>query len=448
MLVFLVVASGCRAEALKVAAIPADLKDYVERSEPESKWELVSKSSLGVCDFWHIKLKSQVWQGIAWEHDLLIFVPQGITHGDKMLLINNGGKFDPKKMDRAMLGVMLAQRVKAPVAVLLGIPNQPLFNNLREDHLIAETFVRYLDTGDSTWPLLFPMVKSVVKSMDALQEFSRQTWQKPVEKFVITGASKRGWTTWLTAAVDERVMAIAPMVIDVVNISEQLPHQTEAFGKPSEQIHPYTARGLVPLPDTERARRLWTMVDPWTYRSAFTMPKMIVLGNNDRYWTTDALNLYWDGLPGEKYISYTPNAGHNLTEIGPDGKKGSPMRSVDNVAAFVRQQFQQKPLPKLTWQHDDTADGQLQLTVSSDVKPKKANLWYATADSRDFRDARWQSRPVEMGDGGRIHLTHPYPETGYVAYYVDLGYDVDEITLWLCTQLRIASRQSQASSGL
>src|SRR5262249_45449859 len=154
-------------------------------------------------------------------------------------------------------GMQLAEKTKAPVAILYGIPNQPLLEGKKEDALIAETFVRHLDTKDDDWPLLFPMAKSVVKAMDALQAFSKEGWKAPVKSFVISGASKRGWTTWLSGASDPRVQAIAPMVIDTLNMVPQMEHQKETLGAYSDMIHDYTERKLVPIPDTDPAHRLW-----------------------------------------------------------------------------------------------------------------------------------------------------------------------------------------------
>src|SRR5205085_4291061 len=110
----------------------------------------------------------------------------------------------------------------------------------------------FLKTGDTTWPLLAPMAKSAVRAMDATQEATKKEWGLDIATFTITGASKRGWTTWLTGAVDDRAIAIAPMVIDMLNMSPHTKLQKESFGgKSSEQIDDYN--GLDEQINTPRA---------------------------------------------------------------------------------------------------------------------------------------------------------------------------------------------------
>lgn len=446
LLLPLLLAAAPFAAADALPSPPPDLAAYVARPEPGYAWTLQTTGDLGSCDYWLLRLTSQVWHDIPWEHDLVIVRPKDAAPTRTMLLINNGGKFNPKYTAH---GIMLANLVRAPVAIVLGVPRQPLFDGKTEDRLVAETFVRYLETEDGSWPLLFPMVKSVVKGMDAIQAFTTQEWGADAapEKFIVTGASKRGWTTWLTAAADSRVSAIAPMVIDLLNIPEQIALQKNRLGNYSEQIKPYTERQLVPSPDTPQARHLWTMVDPWSYRAGYTMPKMIVLGNNDRFWSPDALNLYWEGLPGPKYISYTPNAGHDLSPRNAAGKRELPMRALNNIAAFVRSQLTGRELPSVNWKHDDlpSPDGpRLRLTLEANPAPTRINLWTATAPTTDFRNARWESRPVDLpspstGGSQPVVITLDPPPSGHLAFYADLGYRVDELPLWLCTQLRIAS---------
>ena len=425
------VALPCPASAApEVPAPPTELVEYVTKKDDSFSWKLADTKKTDTGTIYEIDLVSQTWHDITWDHKIQVFVPKNAKPQATMVLWNQGGT--PNLLS-SVLGMSIAERVKAPVAFLYGVPKQPLFGGKKEDTLIAETFVRYLDTKDASWPLLFPMVKSVVKAMDALQQFAKKEWDYEVKSFVITGASKRGWTTWLTAATgDKRVKAIAPLVIDTLNMPVQMKNQVGAFGKPSEMIKDYVERKLVPIPDTPEAKKLWRMVDPWVYRDKITVPKMIINGSNDPYWPLDALNSYWDDMKGDKWILYVPNAGHDLRERDKGGKPELlPMRAVNTLSAFCHCMIFDKPMPGLSWVCDEKA-GVCRLEVTSAAKTTGMRVWKAESETRDFRKAHW----VE-DTGARFPATVRAPEEGFRAFYAETEYDMDGLKFNLCTQLRI-----------
>ena len=119
----------------------------------------------------------------------------------------------------------MAKATNSVVAELRMVPNQPLVLNSdgkprSEDDLLAYGWVKFMDTGDPLWIPRLPMVKSAVRAMDTVTALlaSEQGGKVDVKTFVVAGGSKRGWTTWLTGAVDKRVVAVVPIVIDVVNV--------------------------------------------------------------------------------------------------------------------------------------------------------------------------------------------------------------------------------------
>jgi PhoPQ-activated pathogenicity-related protein len=419
---------------LGLFAVPsqADLEQYVRKPEVQFGWKLKEKIEQSGDRIYDLHFVSQSWQENAWEHQLQVYQPRTVAPNATIFLWVTGGSARPSYIS---LGLELARKIGAPVAFLYHIPNQPLLENqLREDDLIAETFVRYLKTRDENWPLLFPMVKSVVKAMDVLQEFGKREWDKPVDSFIVSGASKRGWTTWLTAAVDRRVRAIAPAVIDTLNMRAQMPRQLKAFGAYSSRLAPYTSRGLVPIPETPEGQRLLSMVDPWAYRDKLALPKLIVNGSNDFYWATDALNLYWNDLPGNKWVLYVPNAGHNLQRQD----KPEPDRLTDLVnglAAFSRYQMSGRTMPNLTWKHE-SVDTKLRLTIEATPAPAAARLWVAREATRDFRIAKWQEQAVILSNGRAIgEVTRP--DKGHVAFFGELDYEIDGLKYQLSTQVRM-----------
>jgi len=412
----------------------ADLQEYVRKPEAQFEWKLKNKidSEKSGDRIYDLHFVSQIWQENKWQHQLQVYRPLGVAPNSTMFLWVTGGSARP---DYVWLGMELARKIRAPVAFLYHIPNQPLLDsNLREDDLIAETFVRYLNTKDENWPLLFPMVKSVVKAMDVLQAFGKKEWRAPIDKFIVAGASKRGWTTWLTAAVDPRVRAIAPVVIDTLNMREQMPRQLQAFGAYSSRLAPYSRRGLLPIPETPEGQRLLSMVDPWAYRDRLTMPKLIINGTNDFYWATDALNLYWNGIPADKWVLYVPNAGHNLRRQ--DRPQPDQLNDlIDGLAAFSRHQISGTPMPNLSWKHE-SVNGKLRLTIAATPAPTGARLWIAQTPTTDFRTAKWSEQEVSLSNGKIVGEVTP-PDKGHLAFFGEVDYEIDGLRYHLSTQVQM-----------
>src|SRR6185295_1048873 len=216
----------------------------------------------------------------------------------------------------------------------------------------------------------------------------QKEYQQKVETFVVGGASKRGWTTWLTAAVDPRVKAMAPMVIDMLNMKVQSQWAEKVYGKQSEQIHDYTDRNLLEKMDDPPMVKLRGWVDPYNYRQRYNIPKLLLLGTNDPYWTVDSLRHYWNELPGPKLLFQTPNAGHNL---------GGGKEATQTLAAFFQMIADGQELPKMEWTMQK--EGKAEISVKVDQPAKQITLWTASSPDRDFRNDQWTSRNLEIKPG-------------------------------------------------
>jgi len=398
----------------------ADLVKYV-LSESPFEWSKTLTGKISKSEFVELTVVSQKWREFVWRHRVRIVKPTELQNRETAILYITGsgdGRSELQLIARA------AERVGAIAVVLHDVPNQPLFRpDLVEDNLIAHTYVQFWETGDPTWPLLFPMVKSAVRAMDAVQAFCKQEWRIPIRDFVVTGASKRGWTTWLTAAVDSRVRAIAPMVFDNLNFFKQMPHQLALWGRYSEQISEYYERGLMDKMLTERGRQLVSWVDPYSYRQRYTMPILIINGANDPYWATDAGRLYFDDLPSKKkYALYVPNGGHGLGDYD---------RVVNSLCGFYLMVTGKTVFPKRVEAKTRKQDAKINVEVSADRTPEKVQIWVARAENLDFRPVRWEAVEVQA-HGNHWHATISM-EGKNVALFAELTYRTRNFNYTLTT---------------
>jgi PhoPQ-activated pathogenicity-related protein len=426
-----------QATAAEARVARGPLAEYVAKEDTSYKWTKRDEGKLGSGQFVELTLTSQTWKDIVWKHQLFIYKPAKVAIEKQALLWIDGGRWSDdlekpghsEPNGRAKLLAALADQLQTPVALLLQVPQQPILGGMVEDQIISYTFAKFFVTGDGEWPLLLPMVKSAVRAMDAVQQFTRNEWKLDIENFTVTGASKRGWTTWLTSAVDPRVTALAPMVIDMLNMTPQMKHQLESFGGYSEQIEDYTSKGLQKFLATEKGQALQAIVDPFSYRRYLLQPKFIILATNDRYWPLDALNLYWDELGGEKYVLYVPNNGHGIRDIP---------RVAGALNALHQHAANGMKLPKLDWKFIEQ-DGKLRLRVTSDEKPEKMQVWTAESKSRDFRDSQFNSKPMDA-DGDAFVFNLPVPESGYAALLGEAVFNGRIAPFYMSTNVRIVGR--------
>lgn len=407
--------------SLQLAA--GTLEAYVSQPDKSYTWQVSGQRQIGDMVVVEIDLSSQTWQNILWRHTLYIAKPAHLRNPRTALLrvVSRMGEAEWEHVRQ------VAERAGTLVAIVTDVPNQPLFGGKQEDALIALTFDQYLKTGDSTWPLLLPMVNSAVRAMDTVQAWAVKTHKIQVERFVVTGVSKRGWTAWLTGAVDTRVCAIAPVVIDTLNMKAQTEWAKRVYGSQSEKISDYTDLNLVEKMDVPEMVKLRGLVDPYSYRSRYTMPKLLILGTNDPYWTVDALRHYWDDLPLPKIVYQAPNAGH---------RAGSTPEAVKTLTEFLRMMAEGQAIPAIRWQMQGN-DG-ARVSVTSDCPVARAWLWQASSPTRDFRQAQWQSHRLEL-DGTRRQVAAAIetPAKGFVAFMVELAFTVDNGEYCLSTQVQV-----------
>jgi PhoPQ-activated pathogenicity-related protein len=402
------------------------LDRYVAAPDPNYGFKLVNSVTGDGYTSFIIEMTSQSWlttnevDRTLWKHWITITRPDQTVSSTALLLIS-GGSIDreaPTKPDGMMLKAALA--TKSVVAELRMVPNEPLVfggdgRKRTEDGIIAYCWDKYLRTGDERWPTRLPMTKSAVRAMDTVTAFcaSHDGGGVKVDSFVVAGGSKRGWTTWTTAAVDKRVIAIVPIVIDMLNIEPSFIHHWEAYGFYAPAVGDYTELGIMDWQGTKEYRNLMKIEEPYQYRARFTMPKFLINATGDQFFLPDSSQFYFNDLPGTKYLRYVPNADHSLKDSD----------APETLIACYNAVVAKIPLPKFSWRAQ--SDGSLRVEATD--KPAAVKLWQATnPNARDFRVETlgrvWTSSDLTPGPDGAYVATVPKPEKGWTAYLVELTF--------------------------
>ena len=431
------------------------LDDYVAAPDSNYSYVQIGDPSFDLSTLtrgYTLELTSQGWRdssevdSVIWKHWITIVVPEwdwllGPTKDTAMIIISGGSNMDPAP-DVDPNFRELAAGTRSVVVGLSAIPNQPLqFSDetepRSEDEIIAYSWDKFLEGGDAYWPVQLPMVKSVVRCMDTVQSFvgNEAVETKTIEYFVLTGGSKRGWTAWLTAAVDSRVTGIAPIVSDLLNMKRSFAHHWATYGFWAEALEPYEELGIFDRFDTPEATALLEIVDPFEYVDRLNLPKFIINSAGDDFFVTDSIQFYIDALFGETYLRHLPNTDHYLTDAFDD--------VLSSMVPYYDAFLNGDPRPEFSWFLEEAGS----IRVETNDPPKAVNLWQATNSTmRDFRfvtiGLAWV-RTTLADQGGGIYVGEVNePETGWTAFFVELIYESpfqgpDEFDYHFTTEIRV-----------
>ncbi len=406
------------------------LRDYVQAPDSTFRYEIVHSVPGDQFDYHVLKMYSQHWltpdivDQTEWWHWVSMIVPKETPYSTAMLWIGGGSTNSKMPEEPNELILAAATKTNSVVAQIHNTPFQPItfandtFGERYEDEIISYGWRKFLEGGakdeDAIWLARFPMTKAAKLAMDAVTEVVQKNYQKPIESYMVGGASKRGWTTWTTAATDDRVVAIAPVVIDLLNLTPSFQHHWRNYGFWAPAVGDYVREGVMNWVGTPEFDRMMEITEPYSFRKNYDMPKLLINAAGDEFFQPDSWKFYWDSLPGEKHVMYVPNSGHDVGDSD----------ALPNLIAFYHSVLKKAQRPTYSWKIEGD---QIKVTFDPANKPAAIKLWSAyNPMARDFRidvfGPNWTAEEIAVPDSGELTVNMTTPESGYRGYFVELTY--------------------------
>lgn len=402
-------------------------------------YNLLSQENLPGLEWRRYQLTSQYWtpedlvSPAAWQHEVEIFIPEGSTSTQGLVVINNGINHGTETIpasgptDFSIETLQnIARATNTLVIAISTIPNQYLEYQQdgtprKEDYSVARSWRLFMEAPEtrSTLALNIPMTAAVSQAMTMAQQALPE---KALDSFIVTGLSKRGWTTWLTAINDSRVSAIVPFVLDLLNTRVALEHMYQSYGGNWPiAFAPYYQDEIDKKLETPGFTKLMQIIDPLQYldteyQARLSIPKYIINASGDDFYVPDNTDFYYDKLPGVKALRVAPNSSHY----------GITAFSEQSLITFVNRLHQSTSMPQMN-ASIGMKDKIQTLTVHLSEAPEKAVLWVAAnPEARDFRYAcgvRYTAFPLAITPENTIEMALTVPATGWQATFIEATFN-------------------------
>lgn len=423
------------------------------------------------CTLHILRMTSQTWlRGVStkpkWVHHVVLVEPENLVKGgpksgwaslilgDTMLVSEQMLAAQPDANMKVAMG--LATRLGALSAVLYGVPNE--FNMFSDDPMHQGVLLQEEEKAYSWMHVIdhpnkpefmveLPNVKSVVRGMDVLQNYTAGLPAGAISSFAVSGFSKRGMATWMTAAVDSRVKAILPGAMPL-HIHSMIKDLYRSYGNAPIATIPYFFRDLFGHLDDSSAVYLFKTIDAFNYMEKLSVPKFVMMTGSDDFMLVDATRPWLHKIPGETYFLMKPNREHLM--------QMSVIDFLPPSAAFLEGIMTNQSTPQVAWNISED-EGTITAHVGGEHVPHTVRLWTArTCKAHGRRDFRmlsndppatcvqcgiplpagcwnmvnsWNSVPIKPSapHGRTWVVTQDAPtDNTYLAYYIDFVFEGPE----------------------
>ncbi|WP_334040927.1 PhoPQ-activated pathogenicity-related family protein [Burkholderia ambifaria] len=375
----------------------------------------------------------QLVQPSTWEHEATLYIPERALTRRALVIANNGTRYPqgggapiaPNDFSPETLA-SLAKNTRTVIVSVSDIPSQFLTYTddgkpRAEDDSVAHSWSLFMQAPQrrATMPLHVPMAAAVWRGMTLAE---RELGALQIDRFIVSGISKRAWISWLAVIGDSRIDAIAPFAIDLLSTRDALKNMYRSYGGNWPlAFYPYYAEGIDKAIDTEAFGALMQIEDPLAYHGTrhgkrLKIPKYVVNASGDDFFVPDNASLYFDRLPGDKALRMVPNSSHV------DIRRAT----LDSLTAFVNRIQRGAALPELDAKLQQTGHGTT-IKLKLREQPRRLLLWQAeNPNARDFRYAcgiRYTSTPVGFADAPPLRIPVEKPASGWRAYFVEATFD-------------------------
>ncbi|KAI3379567.1 hypothetical protein SNEBB_009555 [Seison nebaliae] len=429
-------------------AVETPLDIYVKRADPNFNFVEIRRYDLSDHTIHILNFTSQKWlnesyvKPTIWWHFMSVCVPKNLSRPDAAILFIDGHGNDPndvpKPTDTTISLLTIFSITTGSVSVVIRqVPNEPtLFYDdpskkiRKEDGIIAWTWKEYLEKHDPWVLLRLPMTKAVSRSFTAVQLFMKSEHGVEVEKFMVAGGSKRGWATWTVAAVDDRVFAFAPIVLDILNIRKAMRHMWRSLGGWTFAFKDYYELNVTKLLDSPNFKDMEDIIDPLAYNERYiNKPKLVICSSGDEFFLPDNEINYWQQLSGVKYLKRNPNAEHSCA--------GHYVSIFSDLRAFFLANYEKHELPEFNWQRNYNGTHGI-IIVTTNQTPLDIVVYKAHTLSNSRRDFRlliadpndpkkiipnpviwFKEHTVQKISENQYIATYPIPEIGWLGFFVE-----------------------------